>query len=169
MQQTYIESIAKVLSSKKKLEKEFEIKITNRGKNLFVDGKPENEFIALNVIEALDFGFPIDTALELKQEEIIFQIINIKDITKRSDLSRIKARLIGTRGRTLKTLKILTECNICLHDNQIAIIGNCEEIEDAVQAIISIIHGSKQSNVYARLEKHRKNKNKDSKISIKNE
>ena len=169
MQQTYIENIAKVLKDKKKLEKELKIKITNKGKNIFVDGKPENEFIALKIIEALDFGFSVDAAFQLNKEEIIFQVINIKDLTKRKDIERIKARIIGTRGKTLETLKNLTECNICLHENQIAIIGYCEEIRDAIQALTSIVHGSKQSNVYARLEKQRKNKNIENKISIKNE
>lgn len=158
MQETYVENISKILKNKNKLESELEIKITNKGKNIFVEGPAEKEFIAINVLEAINLGFSIECALQLKNEKITLQTINIKDVTKRNDLERIRARIIGTYGKTLKTLKNLTECEICLHDNQIGIIGNCEEIEDAIQSIKSLIHGSKQGNVYARLEKQRKRK-----------
>ena len=169
MQEIYLENAKKVLNNKPKIERELKVKITNKGKNIFVDGAAENEFITIEVLEAINFGFHVDTALQLKNEEIIFQTINIKDITKRNDLARIKARIIGTLGKTLKTLETLTECEICLHDSRIAIIGDCEEIEDAIQALTSIIQGSKQSNVYARLEKHRRDKREKDIIYIKNE
>jgi len=158
MQETYIENLAKVIKNKPKLEKQLKIKITNKGKNIFIDGKPENEFLAIEILKAIDMGFSTDCALELKQENIILQIVNIKDITKRHDLERVRARIIGTHGKTLKTLENLTECSLSLHDNQIGIIGDTEEIKDAIQSITSIIQGSKQSNVYARLEKQRKKK-----------
>ena len=54
----------------------------------------------------------------------------------------------------MKTLCELTKCHFELKDNQIGIIGPTECIENAQNAMISIIKGSKQSNVYAYLEKH---------------
>jgi KH domain-containing protein len=170
MQEIYIENIAKVIKNKARLEKQLKVKITNRGKLVFVDGPAENEYIALKVLEALDLDFPIEEALLLKNENIELNIINIKDVTKRHDLERVRARIIGTHGRALKTLEHLTQCHICLHDNRVGIIGDCEEIEDAVQSITSLIHGSKHGNVYARAEKRRKEKRLESKdLNIKNE
>jgi len=166
MQQTYIENTAEVLKNKKELEKQLEIKITNKGKNIFVNGDADDEFIALEVLEAINLGFSAKHALQLKEDNIILQTINIKDITKRHDLERVRGRIIGTKGKTLKTLNNLTNCNLSLHDNQIGIIGDTEEIEDAVQAIESLIHGSKQSNVYARLEKQRKHKRLEGQVPI---
>lgn len=158
MQEIYVENIKEVLRNKKLLEKELFIMLSNKGKNFFVKGNIEDEYLALKILEAVNFGFSVEQALELKQEGIMFQILNIKDITRRHDLGRIKARIIGKKGKTLNTLKNLTNCKISLHNNQVGIIGPILEIEDAMQAITSLIQGSKQGNVYARLEKQRKKK-----------
>ena len=85
---------------------------------------------------------------------MIFEIINIKEHTNRQDFSRVRARIIGRRGKTLKTLCQLTKCYFELKDNNIGIIGYPEFIKNAQEAVISIIRGSKQSNVYKFLEKN---------------
>tara|TARA_Y100000310_G_scaffold85798_1_gene82619 strand:+ start:6771 stop:7265 length:495 start_codon:yes stop_codon:yes gene_type:complete len=158
MQEIYTEVIRKILQNKNKLESEFEIKITNQGRNLFVDGEADKEFTALQAIQAINLGFSVEKALLLKQEEIILQTIHIKDLTKRKDLERVRARVIGSQGRTLKTLTNLTNCEFSLHDNEIGIIGNTEDIEEGIQAITSLIQGSRQANVYAHAEKEMKKK-----------
>jgi len=158
MQQTYTEYLRKILQSKNKLEKQLKIKITNKGKDIFIDGKPEQEYTALQVIEAVNLGFSIERALLLTNENIILQTINIKDLTKKHNLEETRARIIGTHGKTLKTLKNLTNCAISLQNNQIGIIGDAENIEDAIQALTSIIQGSKQGHVYGRLEREKKKK-----------
>jgi rRNA processing protein Krr1/Pno1 len=43
-----------------------------------------------------------------------------------------------------------------VHDNQVGIIGSAECIKEAVISLESLIRGSKQGNVYARLEKKKK-------------
>jgi len=169
MQEIYIENVAEVLKNKVRIERELNIKLTNKGKNIFVDGRAENEFLTLEVLEAIKTGFSADRALELKQEGMMFQRLDIKDLTKRNDLERVRGRIIGKNGGTLKTLHNLTECNISLHDNEIGIIGDAEEIEDAIQAVTSLVQGSKQSNVYTRLEKRRKEKRLTDDLPIKDE
>ena len=47
--------------------------------------------------------------------------------------------------------------------NKIGIIGHPDEMEDAVQSVTSLIQGSKQGNVYSRLERQRKQKRLDDK------
>ena len=168
MQEIYTEYIKKILQNKKRLESELEVKITNQGKNLFVDGKPEKEFTAIQIILAINLGFSIEKSLLLKQENVILQTINIKDITKRHDLERVRARIIGTQGRTLRTLNNLTDCEFSVCDNHIGIIGDTEDIEEGIQAITSLVQGSKQSNVYAHAEKEVKKK-KQMPLNIKNE
>jgi ribosomal RNA assembly protein len=158
MQEIYTEVIRKILQNKKKLESEFEVKLTNQGKNLFIDGEADKEFTALQAIQAINLGFSVEKALLLKQEEIILQTIHIKDLTKRKDLERVRARVIGSQGRTLKTLTNLTNCEFSLHDNEIGIIGNTEDIEQGIQAVTSLIQGSRQANVYAHAEKEMKKK-----------
>lgn len=149
------EKIPRIIKNKKRLEKLLGVTIKNRGKEVTISGTPENEYIAEKVIDALEFGFPFSTALLIKSEDNVLEILNIKDYTKRKDLERIRARIIGKAGKTLKTLCDLTKCHFELKDNYVAIIGSSEFIENAQDAIISIIKGSKQTNVYKYLETHK--------------
>ena len=158
MQEIYVEDVRKVLQNKRKLEDSLNIIISNKGKNIFVDGNAEDEFIAIEVLEAINVGFSIPKALLLKEEEMMLQRIHIKDLTKRKDLKEVRARIIGTKGKTLGTINNLTNCEISLQDNEVGIIGDAENIEDAIQGLQSIIQGSKQGNVYSRIERERKKK-----------
>jgi len=147
------EKLPRILKNKKRLEEKLNVKITNRGKEVKIIGKPIDEYVAEKVINALNFGFPFSIAILIKEEDLLFEILNIKDYTTRKDLDRVRARIIGKGGKTLKTLCQLTKCYFELKDNHIGIIGLPEYIENAQEAITSIIKGSKQSNVYAHLEK----------------
>ena len=166
MQEIYIEQVGRVTNHKKQLEKSLDVIITNKGKNIFVKGEADNEYTAMQVLEALKLGFSVERALALKDEEIILQTLHIKDITKRNDLETVRSRIIGSEGRTLRTLNNLTNCAISLEDNQVGIIGYADEIEEAIQGITSIIQGSKQSNVYSRLEKQKKRTKSLDKLDI---
>jgi KH domain-containing protein len=158
VQEIYTPNLKEILRSKSRFEKDLNIKLSNKGHNIFVEGSPEREFIAMEVLEAINLGFSADRALELNQDDFMLQTVHIKDLTKRQDLERIRARIVGTKGKTLKTLNNLTKCDLSVYNNEIGIIGPADEIENAVQAITSIIQGSKQSNVYSRLERLRKKK-----------
>ena len=154
MKKLISEKIARILKNKRTLEKELGIKITNSGKEVSITGDSIDEYVAEKVLEALNLGFPLMVALEIKSEEFTFEIINIKDYTKKTDFPRIKARIIGKGGKTLRTLNNLTGCSFEVLGHEVGIIGNAENIEAARQGIISLIQGAKQANVYAYLEKH---------------
>lgn len=158
VQETYVENIKKVLMNKKELEEKLDVKISNKGKLIFIEGPAENEYLTEKILEAMNLGFSLETAMLLKNEEVILQILNIKDLTKRKDLERIKARVIGTHGKTLKNLKFLSDCELCLHDNRLGIIGHADDIKEAIISLKSLVQGSKQGNVYARLERKKKEK-----------
>jgi rRNA processing protein Krr1/Pno1 len=158
MQEIYSEEVGKIMQSKERLETELDVVISSKGKLVFVDGEADKEYIALHVLEAVNLKFSIDKALLLKTEDMILQTVRIKDITKRKDIERIRARIIGVQGKTLKTLNNLTDCEFSLRDNDVGVIGTSDSIEEGKQAIISLIHGSKQGNVYARIEKEMKKK-----------
>ena len=144
----------RIIKNKQKLEKILKIKITNRGKEVNIQGKPEDEYVAEKVIDALNFGFKFTEAISIKEEDNIFEIINIKDHTTKKDLSTIRARIIGKNGKCLSTLETLGNCYLEVNENKIGVIANSEKIENITQAIISIIKGTKHSNVYCFLEKH---------------
>ena len=154
MKKIISEKLSRILKNKKRLEAKLKVKITNRGKEVYISGKPLDEYTAAKVIDALNFGFRYTDAISIKENDFIFEIINIKDHTKRHDLIRIRARIIGKEGNTKNTLENLTSCFIELKDNEVGIVGPPEYIENAQQAIISIIKGAKQGNVYGVLERN---------------
>lgn len=158
MQEIYIENIRKLMQNKKKLESVLDISISNKGKLVFVDGEADKEFLALEVLKAINLDFSINQALMIKKEGFSLHILNIKDVTKRNDLKRVRARIIGSRGKTLNTLKNLSDCEFSINDNTVGIIGHSDDLEKGVAAVTSIIKGSKQSNIYSRLEKEKRNK-----------
>lgn len=154
MKKLICERVGEIIKNKGILEKALEIKITNRGKEVFIDGLPLEEYEAEKVIDAINFGFKVDIALRIKERELALEILNIKKFTTRTNLATVRARVIGTKGKTLKTLMELTDCFIEIRNNDIGIIGNPENMKRTQVAITSLIKGSKQSNVYKYLEKH---------------
>ena len=148
------ENIEKIIKSKKKLERMLNVKITIEDGEISAEGNPENEYIADKVIEAINFGFRPSVALLIKRDDFLFEILNIKEFTRRKDFETIRARIIGKGGKTLRTLNNLTECFFEMRGNEVGIIGSPENIKNAQTSVISIIQGAKQANVYSYLEKH---------------
>jgi len=151
-----IKSARKVLQNKEELERKLNIKISVKGITTTISGKEVDEYFAGRVLLALDYPFLVDDALLLASEDYIFEVLNIKDFTRRHDLDVVKGRIIGTKGKTLKVLEGLSGCALAVKDNFVAIIGHVDNFEEAKQAVVSLIQGKKQGNVYAYLEKSHK-------------
>jgi ribosomal RNA assembly protein len=152
-EQIYSESIRKIMQNKKQLESALKVKISSKEKILFLEGKSPDEFLALEVIEAINLGFTIPKALFLTEENTIFKKIQIKPIARRNDLSQVRGRIIGTNRKVLDTLESLTDTFIVLHDNSVGIIGSIENVDNVAYVLKRIIAGSKHANMYAWLEK----------------
>jgi ribosomal RNA assembly protein len=155
MRKIICEKIARIIKSKGNLERELNVNIDINEKEVSISGEPEEEYIAEKVIEAIDFGFPFSNALEIKKEDIIFEILNIKEHTTKRNFERIRGRIIGKDGKTIKTISDLSNCYIELLGNKLGIIGNCENIRIVEEAFKLLIRGTKQAHVYAYLEGHR--------------
>lgn len=154
MEKLICEKIKRITKNKAKLEKNLGIEISVHGNEVTIDGPAENEYVAEKVIEALEFGFPFSVALLIKEEDFIFEYLNIKNYTKRKDLAAVRARIIGKNGRTLRALHELTKCYFEIKDNCVGILGDPEYIRNANEAVIYLAQGTKQANVYRFLEKH---------------
>ncbi len=150
-----VDKLSKITKNKKRLESKLNIKISNRGREVRILGSPEEEYVAEKVIDALNFGFGYSDAIRIKEEDFVFEKFSIKDYTHRKNLESVRARVIGTKGKTLNTIGDLTGCVVELNGNEIGIIGPAELIKNAQDAVISIIQGAKQSNAYKFLEKNR--------------
>ena len=147
----------KAIKQKKRfLENKLKVKLEIISGKIILKGDALSKYEALNVLRAIGKGFPIETGLLLLDENYVFEIINIKALSPRKDLSQVRARIIGRKGKTLKILEELADCNIVLKDNQVYIIGLADNIKNALNGIRKLIQGSRQSSTYSYLERQRK-------------
>jgi len=154
-----VRRIREVGKNIKELEEKLKVSIKTFQGKVIIEGSAQDEYDAEKIFEALDFGFSIKRALLLKQEDFVFRRIHIGEHTKRN-LKDVQARLIGTKGKTRRVISNLTECEMIIKEGEIGLIGQVEDVDSAEIALISIIKGSKQANMYKFLEK-RNQKRKD--------
>jgi ribosomal RNA assembly protein len=153
METIFIENSRRIRANKETIEKKTGVKVEVKGRQVIMEGEPIQEYEARRILEALDFGFDLKDALSLVSETIIFRKLNIKNFTRRKDLSEVRGRVIGTEGKTKRALESVSGCAVVLHDNAVGIIGPAETIEEATTAIGNLIRGSKQANIYRFLER----------------
>lgn len=142
-----------VLRNKEKLEQKLNCKINLKDKVVSIDTDPFNEYEAQRVFDAINLGFSVEKALKVLDEENNFIKINIKDHANTKNLEVVRSRLIGTNGKTRKTIEEITKCDVSIHENQVGIIGPAEVTESALTAVTNIIKGTKQANAYKYLER----------------
>jgi len=145
----------RILKYQKKIEKALNIKISIKGRKIRTEGDNVDEYLAERFFEAVEAGFSVRISLLLADDNYVLEKLSIKNYTKRDNLSLIRARLIGHHGETRELIEDLSDCFIKVHDNFVYILGRAEDIKKAQNAVIKIIQGSKQSSVYAYLEKQR--------------
>lgn len=153
METINLENPRKIRQNKEALEKKLNVKITVKGKLAEIEGEPVEEYEAITIIDALEFGFPLKDALKLTDENIIFRKLPIKQFTRRKNLKEVRGRIIGTEGKTKRTVEEVSGCAVALHNNAVGLIGLAENIEEATTALTNLIRGSKQANVYRFLER----------------
>ncbi len=153
MEKIFLEKPAEAKKEKRFLEKQLKVKISFENKFAVIEGEPVNEYEAIMVFEAINLGFSARTASLITDENFIFEKINMKDYTKRKNLDVVRGRMIGTHGKTKKTIEQISGSKIKIKDNTVAIIGPAESISNSITAITNIIRGSKQANMYRYLER----------------
>lgn len=148
----YIKKIQDVKKNLRELEKKLDVKIKISKNQITLEGQTVNEFDASHVFEAIAFGFSVKKAILLKNEEYQFRTIRIKEHTKRN-LAEIKSRLIGKNGKTRRIFADTSGCELLISESEVGIIGPTEDVQNVETAIINLIKGSKQTNMYRFLEK----------------
>jgi ribosomal RNA assembly protein len=112
-------------------------------------------FSAREIIKAIGRGFSPETALLILKSDYAFELLSLTDYIGKSDKSsrRLKARVIGTDGKTRKHIENTTETHLSVYGKTIGIIGEAEKVMIARRAIESILAGATHSSVYRWLEK----------------
>ncbi len=155
MKTLYVRNIRSVNENLAILQKRIKVGIAISGNSVTLTGKEENIYDAEKVFEALDAGFSVDTALLLIDPDYLFDTMNVKDFTRRKKLDEVRARIIGTGGKTKKLMEKLSDSFIKLKENTVYIIGLAEDMRDTKTAIEKLIRGSAQGKVYGFLERSR--------------
>lgn len=116
-----------------------------------------NVFLTLQIIKAIGRGFNPDIALILLKEDTQLEIINIKDLLgpSKKTQERVKARIIGTKGKARRTLEGLTNTHISIYGKTVSIIGSVDDVFLAKRSVERLLLGSPHGNVYKWLEKQK--------------
>jgi len=111
-----------------------------------------------DIIEAIGRGFNPHVALTLLNENNLLEIIQIQNFTGKSKkkLIRVRARIIGTRGKCRKIIEHITSTEISIFGKTVCIIGETENVNIARQAIEDILAGAPHAPVYKTLEQRMK-------------
>jgi len=119
-------------------------------------GDPASLFKARDVVLAIGRGFSPDRAFKLFEEDTVLSIIHLEDFIGKNvnDLVRVRARLIGTGGKTRRIIEENAHVLVSVYGDTVAIIGDPQDVEAAKEAVIRLITGSPHSAVYRMLDEY---------------
>jgi len=155
--------IGKGGATRRKIEEIFNVKLWVDSANNEVIIMPRNEkttvsnmIRAREVLKAISLGFNPDMALMLTDETYMFECIDLSETARnKSDLKRIKGRIIGESGKAKKMIEELSGAKLVIGEKHIAIIGDYEEVRIAREAIEMLIRGRQHKTVYNYLRRQR--------------
>jgi ribosomal RNA assembly protein len=139
-----------------KIESKVKVRFSFGNDFVIIRGKETDEFLVEEIVQAVDFGFDVEDALLLLQEDYMFEIVDIRSFTHRKNLHDVRSRVIGRSGKSLNTIENLTGAILHVSGNLVGIISHAENLENVNQAIESLVRGSKHGNVFSYLEKRNK-------------
>jgi ribosomal RNA assembly protein len=120
-----------------------------------LEGDP---FKALEIISAIARGFSPERAFKLLHDDVILQLLDMRDYVgnSQSSMSRLKGRIIGERGKSRRTIEELSGADVSVYGHTVGFIGIFEAIKVAVEAIILLSKGSSHKSVYTMLQNYRR-------------
>lgn len=152
-----IENVRKVKKAVPKIEGKLKIHINVVNGKAVIKGSEVNEFLVGEIVRAVDFGFHVDDALLLKSEEYILKFVEISEHTRRKNMGDVRARLIGREGKAKRNIENLTGSVLVVGQGRVGVLSHIDRVEMTIQAVVSLIQGSKHGNVFAYLEKQNAN------------
>lgn len=111
----------------------------------------------LNVVTAIGRGFSPEKAMLLLDENYFLEVLDIRDYVgkKQEHVVRVRARVIGSHGKTRAIIEELTGAFISVYGNTVSVIGNGVQMDIAHRALDMLLSGSEHAAVYQFLEKMR--------------
>ncbi|MCS7120991.1 MAG: KH domain-containing protein [Archaeoglobaceae archaeon] len=110
-----------------------------------------------DVINAIAKGFNPEVALKLlKNDELVFEVLDLTDFVSNKDLQRVKGRIIGKDGKMRKQFEDLLDVKVSVYDKYVSIIGEFENVSTAKEAVMMLVEGAQHSTVMKFMERKRK-------------
>ncbi len=140
---------------------ETQIQVDSKTGDVGIASKEEGDYMALkarDIVKAIARGFSPDRAMQLRSDDIYLELLDVRDFVGKSTkhVRRIRARLIGTDGKTRRIIEELTGAEMSIFGNSVAIIGDIQSLDVAKRASQMILEGSEHSAVYRFLEGRRR-------------
>lgn len=110
-----------------------------------------------DVVVAIGRGFSAGKALLLLDVDIFLEVMDIRDYVgkKANHVARMRARVIGTKGKTRRIFEELAGVHLSVQGNTVAIIGDLLQIDVAKRGLDMLLSGSEHAAVYKFLEGRR--------------
>lgn len=146
--------------TKKKLEEATGVKVeidSEKGE-VTIDEKqaedPSNALTVQDIVKAIGRGFSEERAFRLLDDEIFLRMFDVRDFAGKNPkrVRQVRARLIGTGGKTRRLVEELTGVDVSIYGNTIGIIGDVVQLGVAERAVEMLMEGSKHAAVYRFME-----------------
>ncbi|HYM41052.1 MAG TPA: KH domain-containing protein [Thermoplasmata archaeon] len=109
-----------------------------------------------DIVQAIGRGFSEERAFRLLDDDVYLEILDIKDFARtQARVEQIRARVIGTRGKTRRLIEELTSVDVSVMGHTVSLLGPTFEMAIARDAVIMLLRGSEHATVYRFLERKR--------------
>jgi ribosomal RNA assembly protein len=110
---------------------------------------------ARDVVVAIARGFSPDRALSLVDDDVVLDIIDLRDTFGRNerDIARLKGRVIGRDGKIRRLIEEMTDAKVSVYGHTISMLGEYEKVTAAREAIELLLKGKQHSTLYKLLRK----------------
>jgi ribosomal RNA assembly protein len=111
---------------------------------------------ARDIVQAIGRGFSEERAFRLLDDDVYLEVFDIKDFARtKARLEQVRARVIGTRGKTRRLIEELTSVDMSVFGHTVALLGPTFEMAIAREAVVMLLRGSEHATVYRFLERKR--------------
>lgn len=112
---------------------------------------------ARDIVRAIGRGFSPQRAFSLLDDDTYLRIINLEEFGNTpNQIRRLKGRVIGQGGKTRRNIEELTDTYVAIMGNTISVIGEVENQQVAVNAIVRLLRGAEHSTVNRYLNTQRR-------------
>ncbi len=119
-------------------------------------GDPVSLFKARDIVTAIGRGFSPERAFKLFEDGVILSVIDLSEYVGRNpnNLNRVRARLIGTGGKTRRIISENCHVEISIYGDTVSIIGEYRDVQAAEEAILALVKGSPHGAVYRMVDEY---------------